>query len=322
MQIPESLVQRIEELLHGRSLKELQQAWARLSIAYREGEPLVPNEVEALAYLCGRAPATFAAMTRVLELTFEHTAFEPPTHLDVGSGPGAAVWAVRHRFGSQVQSVAVDRNPHWRRWAQALAPGLDIRLMDCTSAGLPRAQLVTAGYLLNELDPVQMSSTLAALWAATEGALVLVEPGTPAGFARILQARDFFQGVGAHVMAPCPGWTQCPLAKTEQWCHFGVRFNRPRFQRLSKEGSLSWEDETFSFLSVSRTSFPLPEGRVMHHPQKRGGHVWLELCTEGNIERRVLSRRLGDLYRAARRAHWGDQWPPLEMPNSEENEEA
>ena len=310
MQLPESLIHKIEDLLHGRPFKDLQLAWAEMSEAYRQGQPIIPNELQALAYIIGRAPGTYAAMRRVLELSL--ASYQQPlrTHLDVGSGPGTAVWAARDILDGSLRSIALDRNPAWRKWAATIAPDLTWKLHECALTPLPKAELVTAGYMLNELPAAQVTTVLGHLWDATEQVLVIVEPGTPAGFERILQARTHLMEAGAHVIAPCPGWTRCPLAGTSNWCHFGVRFNRPRFQKLGKESERGWEDEMFSFLAVSRSPSPHSEGRVMHHPQKRGGHVWVELCTKGEIERAVLSRRQGDLYRAARRAHWGDAWPP------------
>ncbi|CAM5511365.1 rRNA methyltransferase OS=Streptomyces alboniger OX=132473 GN=CP975_10115 PE=4 SV=1 [Streptomyces alboniger] len=57
---------------------------------------------------------------------------------------------------------------------------------------------------------------------------------------------------------------------------------------------------------------PAPS-RVVRRPQIRKGQVLLDLCeTEERLSRRTVTKRHGDLYKAARDADWGDGWPPAE----------
>jgi ribosomal protein RSM22 (predicted rRNA methylase) len=48
---------------------------------------------------------------------------------------------------------------------------------------------VLASYALAEIAPGALRAVVERLWSACEGVLALVEPGTPAGYARILAAR-------------------------------------------------------------------------------------------------------------------------------------
>ena len=51
--------------------------------------------------------------------------------------------------------------------------------------------------------------------------------------------------------------------------------------------------------------------RVVRRPQSRKGQVLLDLCEpDERLSRTTVTKRHGDLYRAARDADWGDVWPP------------
>jgi ribosomal protein RSM22 (predicted rRNA methylase) len=106
--------------------------------------------------------------------------------------------------------------------------------------------------VLNELAPAARESVLQRLWDATADTLVIVEPGTPAGWERILAARRQLIEAGAHVLAPCPHAFACPL-QAPDWCHFAERVARSRLHRLAKGADVPWEDEKFSYVAVSRS---------------------------------------------------------------------
>ncbi len=74
------------------------------------------------------------------------------------------------------------------------------------------ADLVIASYLIGELGESERTRLADAMWTKTRDTLVIVEPGTPAGYARIIAARAQLIASGAHVAAPCPHDRACPLA--------------------------------------------------------------------------------------------------------------
>jgi ribosomal protein RSM22 (predicted rRNA methylase) len=164
---------------------------------------------------------------------------------------------------------------------------------------------VTLAYVLNELAPEVRPALLQRLWHATADTLVIVEPGTPAGWARIIAARATLIEAGAHVLAPCPHAHMCPLAPPD-WCHFAVRVARSRLHRLAKEAELSWEDEKFSYLAVSRRPSPAATARVIARPRKASGRVTLKLCRpDGSAGEQLFSRRDGQAFKRAWRSDWG-----------------
>jgi len=172
--------------------------------------------------------------------------------------------------------------------------------IDCT----PR-DLVTVAYALNELAPKVRQTVLQRLWRATADTLVIVEPGTPAGWQRIIAARAQLIEAGAHLVAPCPHAHACPLVPPD-WCHFAERVARSRLHRLAKEAELPWEDEKFSYVAVSRTPSSATAARVIARPRKGSGRVTLKLCREdGSASEHLFSRRDGTLFKRAWRSDWG-----------------
>jgi ribosomal protein RSM22 (predicted rRNA methylase) len=318
MELPASLRQAVDEALRGLPATELARAAEALSSRYRaerrDGRRHVDDDEAALAYLATRLPATYAAIGASLAALAETSpGFAPRSLLDAGAGPGTAFWAVAERWPRLEEALLVEESPVMRRWGERLASAnpvprvawreADIRL------GLPesrRCDLVTLAYVLDELDPAQRPGLIERLWAATGEMLLLVEPGTPAGWQRILAARTQLLAAGAAMAAPCPHAAACPL-RPPDWCHFARRLPRSRAHRRAKSAEVPWEDEKFIYLAVAREPAALPQARIIAPPRAASGRVRLKLClASGKAEERVISRREGSLYKRARGAGWGD----------------
>ncbi len=79
---------------------------------------------------------------------------------------------------------------------------------------------------------------------------------------------------------------------------------------MYKRQSLAYEDEKFSYVAATRLPVAPAPSRVIRRPQIRKGQVLLDLCEpDEELRRRTVTKRHGDLYKAARDAAWGDPWP-------------
>jgi ribosomal protein RSM22 (predicted rRNA methylase) len=235
----------------------------------------------------------------------------PAGLLDLGAGPGATSWAALAVWPTIERVIAVERERTAVELGRRLAEGRDWtwRLGDAATGRLDPVDVVAAGYLLGELEPEAQARLVDRAWAATRGALILVEPGSRAGFGRILAARDRLITAGARIVAPCPGETDCPVAASRTtWCHFLARLDRSPLHRATKRAARSWEDEPFSYVVAARPSLVAdPRPRVvLGRPRHRPGVVELRVCVDGRIETVVRSRRDGPVYRDARDLGWGD----------------
>lgn len=287
----------------------------RLGSAYRAGG--VPGgalrDIDAAAYAVYRMPATYAAVRAALgQLAAVDPSFAPRTVVDLGAGTGAALWAVADLWPSVSSLHAVEQNPAMTEVGRRLlATGGPTEVRWQTSSmvapSVPTADLVIAGYALGELDASDRDAVLAAVAADT---VVVVEPGTPRGFATVRSVRDALVAAGRTVAAPCPHSVACPMTGSD-WCHFAIRLPRSAAQRRVKGGELGYEDEKFSFVAASRRPVTPAAARILRHPQRRTGHVGLRLCgVDGATSDVIISKRNKELYRTARKADWGDEWPP------------
>jgi ribosomal protein RSM22 (predicted rRNA methylase) len=272
---------------------------------------------DALAYALTRLPATYAACVTVLaEAARMAPGFAPKSLLDAGAGTGAASWAALEVWSGVAALTWLDASPHFLALAQQLAaegsPALrnaEGRRADLTAAGpWPKADVAVASYTLAEIAPDRQTSTITELWAATDGVLALIEPGTPAGYARILAARTALIAAGASILAPCPHHATCPLIG-EDWCHFSVRLPRSRDHRQAKGAEVPFEDERFSYLIAARpgiTSEPW-RPRILARPRTAKPGIALKLCgLDGEVENRLVPKRDKPAYAIARRLDWGD----------------
>ena len=118
-------------------------------------------------------------------------------------------------------------------------------------AGADAADLVIASYVINEISESEQTTLAELMWQKTRDTLLVVEPGTPAGYARIFALRAQLIAAGAHVAAPCPHDGVCPLAAPD-WCHFTQRLPRSQAHRQLKSAELAYEDERFAYVALTR----------------------------------------------------------------------
>lgn len=315
--LPPGLRDAIEEAAAGVPWPVLQGLAAEMGRSYRsrtEGPAVIDSDAAALAYAAYRMPGTHAAhLTALRRLQEGAPGLAPRRLLDVGGGSGAAAWAAASVFVSLTSVMVLDRSrPALDLGARLAATGPRV-LREAqwvpyqSGQPLPPADLAVCGYLIGELAVPDREALVAAL-AAAAPTVVVVEPGTPDGYARILAVRRTLLEAGLTVAAPCPHDLACPLAGND-WCHFAARFDRPPLLRRLKQGAHSHEDEKFSYVAAHQNADGRPPARIIRHPVFRPRMVELELCREsGETSRLVVGKSGGDTYRRARKARWGDGW--------------
>jgi ribosomal protein RSM22 (predicted rRNA methylase) len=314
--LPPDLKAALERAAFGVSRNAAAARAAAISRAYRDGASSrgIADAEDALAYALTRMPATYAAVAACLDaLRSALPGFAPASLLDVGAGPGTASFAAAEAFDDLADMTLIDANPALRNLA--------LQLMDKSArlrpaqyrlgpartelAAAASADLVVASYVCAELPPDEAAALAERMWSKTTGVLLIVEPGTPDGWRRIVSARAQLTAQGAQVAAPCPHDAACPLAAPD-WCHFSQRLPRSRDHKQVKQADAPFEDEKFAYVALSRHRVPQRAARVLAPPALTKAAVTARLCTSDGMAMFAAPRRDKLAYAAARRLRWGD----------------
>ncbi|MFI8516697.1 small ribosomal subunit Rsm22 family protein [Streptomyces sp. NPDC085481] len=303
-------------LLDGLPPRQAAQAVERLIANYRGATPtdapVLRDRSDVAAYAAYRMPATFEAVRSALyALADAAPDWVPATHTDVGGGTGAASWAVAEAWEGAARTTVLDWAEPALELGEELARGVfeaDWRRERIGGAlRLPDSDLVTVSYVLNELTEAARTALVTEAARAAQ-AVVIVEPGTPDGYERIIAARTLLVEQGFTVAAPCPHSGACPIVPGTDWCHFAARVSRSSLHRQVKGGSLPYEDEKYSYVAATRFPVTPATARIIRKPQIRKGQVLLDLCGPDGLTRDTVTKRHGPLYKQARDAEWGDAW--------------
>lgn len=295
----------------------LKAAQVRTSAHYREGghsRDAVRDDAAALAYAVVRMPATYAACVRAFDLAAAQMAsFAPSTLLDLGAGSGSATLAAAAVWPQLADAHLIEPNARLAALASdvvARETGMNVQLQphDIRAPGthLLPADLVTLSYVLAEQAEAEIPALIARIASAVTGLIIIVEPGTPQGYARILAARTALIAAGLEIIAPCPHASACPLPAGD-WCHFSVRLQRSAGHRALKDADMPFEDERFSFVAAARPGLGhRAHARLIRPATIEKGFADLALCTGTGLETRRIRRRDSSDYKRAKGLTWGD----------------
>lgn len=323
--MPAEVTAAVAAMLEGIARRDLAVRARRMSDLYRSGAgtaAAVRDQHDALAYAVARMPATFAAVERTARETVRRLApaTGPASLIDLGAGPGTATLAVLAALGGEARTpsprvLLVERNAAFRRFAADLLGRLGIAAETVAESiaalGSKAAEVDWAliSYVLVELDEARAREAVRTAARLARTAVLLVEPGTPQGFARIREARDELMAAGFAIVAPCPGNVACPMQGSD-WCHFSVRLARTRDHKFLKDADVPFEDERFAYVAAARPGARPAAARILAEPARDRGGVNLKLCTHEGLAERRIARGDKAAFKAARALDWGDALDP------------
>ena len=315
MDIPDELKKSIDELLIKNKTNKIRENAQTISNRYRnndgQGKRLLTEQDEAISYAISRMPATYSAVYSAVQHTIENYNENLETLLDIGTGTGAVTWAVNELISIK-QSKCFEREESMINIGKQLMNNTELngaqwKKYDVLQDEIEeRADIVITSYMINELPEDEKEKVIQKLWDATNKLLIIVEPGTPAGFKNILKVRKNLLKNGGYIVAPCSHQGQCKIGE-DDWCAFYTRVARSPIHRQAKNGELGYEDEKFSYIAFSKVPVEKSGARILRHPQICKGHVNVKLCTEDGIQDKVYSKKDGEIYKKIRKLGAGDK---------------
>lgn len=314
MEFPGELRERIRELCFNEDIKALSKAAERLSENYRKessgGKVSAASRLDVLAYCAVRMPATFAAVSRAIELSLACYGGEISSVLDVGAGTGAGALAAGLLTDSP-KITLIEREQNMieagREFLELMGISAEWIRGDISDGISGKADLAVCSYCLNELPENRRKAALKELMGAAGKLLVIVEPGTPKSFEAVREMRGELLRGGFKIAAPCTHEGECALPK-DDWCHFTARVARSELHRRLKHADAPFEDEKFCFLAAAREDAFVSGARILRHPVIEKQKITLRLCSESGITARTVTGK-DPLFKTARKAKTGDIFP-------------
>lgn len=316
MKIPELLEEAIQKEIQGIKIPELKEIAQNLSSRYmnekREGQTLLTKEKEALAYSIMRMPATFCAVTVALRNVLNiANSCKIHTVLDIGAGTGSATWAINELINPD-EITCLEREEAMRKVAQRLMKhNTEMGKVqwineDITNAKtIKGADLIVASYMINELKQEERKKVIKRLLELESKIILIIEPGTPEGFKNIKEIQKQALENGKYIIAPCTSQAHCKLPK-DDWCHTTVRVERNKIHKILKSGDAPYEDEKFSYIAISKENLGTAKSRILRHPIIETGKITLKLCTNGDIEQKIITKKDKELFKQAKKKKCGD----------------
>lgn len=331
MNLPKEILDKLIELSYKINKKEIAKDFRVISDRYigeKRGESLLNKDSEAIAYAIARMPATYSATSMASIYTFEMLNMiseeKYNTLIDVGAGTGAASLAISKQV--DLESVLclereeammslgkillaesekeVLKNAKWEKF--------DINDYKEYGEGAKNADIVITSYMLNEFNENRIFEIVDKLWTMTDKVLIIVEPGTPKDYKRIIKIKEHLTEKGGTIVAPCTNCNKCGLPEND-WCNFSCRVERTKIQKDAKLGDVPYEDEKFTYLAISK--FKEKEknnlevqnvARIIRHPIIKTNIVEVKLCQNGNIINKIYTKKDKEMYKKMRKARVGE----------------
>ena len=269
---------------------------------------------DCIAYSLYFAPQTHARLAHILaELPPFSKTSQPFRVLDLGSGTGAAAWALLDHLGRRPVALHVrDRSRaalrclhdgfaalRAARWPEATLR-TDCAPLEDFSAGDEKFDVILLHYVLNELAPDVRRTLLAraARALAPRGRLIVCEPLLREAGDYLRELRAFaLADLRLHLLAPCPHELACPLGEP---CHDVRTWKLPRsLQILNAVLHRDLRHLAFAFLALS----PAPaaahglRARLVGSPSHAKGQTLCPACcSDGLFHRLQLLHRNFDTF--------------------------
>ena len=314
----------IEQKVENKNLKMLSQNFKNISSKYmgnKDSETLINNSDEVLSYCISRMPATYCVVHNVFSSFLDmlkklDVELNVKTLLDVGLGTGATTLAVLNNY--KVDEIKCIEKEHiMSDMALEFLKNENISLYNEDVIKLAesneeqknfKSDLVICSYMLNELSEKDLLPVVDFLWENTEKYLIIVDPGTPSDYERMMKIREHLINQKGIIIAPCAHNKPCKYLKENDWCAFSTRVERTKLQKEIKDADVPFEDEKFTYLIFSKEDIngQVELKRILRNPEITKNFIDLKICSKDGIKEERITKSKVEDYKIAKKAKNGD----------------
>ena len=167
-----------------------------------QGDAFIASPEHRMAYLTARMPATYAALWKVMqEVTRRLPNASIESLLDLGSGPGTALWAAADVFSELKSATLIEQDREFIEISRRLAAqgsekvflDVDWQSSDLSKlAALEKQDAVVLSYVLGEFSKEEQQKILELSWQAAGKIMIVIEPGTPLWISKYFSCTPVF----------------------------------------------------------------------------------------------------------------------------------
>lgn len=312
MQLPLFLQEKIANLYSELKSVKLKQTQRNLTLKYKtetgESKSLIEDKNDSVLYAISRMPATYSVIATLLtQLTKQNLIQNFDSVIDVGSGTGAGYFAIKSLF-ENVNISLFERDENMIEVFKILTDNLvQISQTDIINENInAKADLVMTSYVLSEMKEQDRLKSVLKLLEMSQKYLLIIDTGTPRVYENMMKIKKLVQEKGYFVIAPCLS-EKCGLKN--DYCQFFARVERSSLMRQAKSGELSYEDEKYFYLLISKEMNENCVKRVIRRPIIKQNNIELSFCTKTGISREIFTKKNKELFKIAKKSKINDCLP-------------
>ena len=310
MILPFDLQEKVNSLYIGENKQQLKNTREQLTDKYKNktgrSVSLINSREDSVLYAISRMPATYSVVyTLVSQLKQQGCLQNIASVLDIGSGTGAGYFAMKELLQDATINL-VERDKNMIAVFKHLTDEqVDVERNDIiTLETNQKFDLVTASYVLSEMNEDDRLSAVKKMLDLSKDFVLIMDTGTPKTYENMMKIKKYVIGAGFRVLAPCMS-EKCGLV--DDYCQFFARVERSSLHKLAKDGKLSYEDEKYFYLLISKKQTEtVKQIRVIRRPVIKQNLVELKFCSETGVNQALFSKKNKEEYKKAKKIRVND----------------
>ena len=309
MQLPLKCQEKVNKLYSQLRQGELSKVQKDLTYKYKnetgESKSLINSKADSLLYAISRMPATYAVIYTLLSQLLDQGLISGiESVFDVGSGTGAGYFAIKE-IDDDAKITLFERDENMIKVFETLTDNeVSVQKLDIIRDRVEtKADLVMTSYVLSEMKEQDRLNSVLKLLEITNKYLLIIDTGTPRTYENMMTVKRFVQERGYNVIAPCQS-AKCGLKN--DYCQFYARVERSSLMRQAKQSELSYEDEKYFYLLISKEKAENCSKRVIRRPIIKPNNIELCLCSSDGVNKENFTKKNKDLFKMAKKAKIND----------------